>query len=105
MKNILIIRLSSLGDILLTTPVIRSLKKLLPDCNIDYLTKIENKETLEFNPHVRKVYIFREETSLEEPVAEATEQSVESAVKEEVVEEQSPLTAKKTTTRSKKTVQ
>ena len=47
-----------------------------------------------------------EETSLEEPVAEATEQSVESAVKEEeVVEEQSPLTAKKTTTRSKKTAQ
>ena len=47
-----------------------------------------------------------EETSLEEPVAEAAEQSVESAVKEEeVVEEQSPLTPKKTTTRSKKTVQ
>ena len=47
-----------------------------------------------------------EETSLEEPAAEATEQSVEAAVKEEeVVEEQSPLTAKKTTTRSKKTAQ
>ena len=58
-----------------------------------------------------------EETSLEEdtvkPVAEATEQSVESAVKEEevveeeapVAEEQPPLTAKKTTTRSKKTAQ
>ena len=60
-----------------------------------------------------------EQTSVEEPVAEdtvkpvpeATEQSVESAVKEEeavedeapIAEEQSPLTAKKTTTRSKKT--
>ncbi len=69
MKNILIIRLSSLGDILLTTPVIRSLKKHLPDCNIDYLTKIENKEALEFNPHLRKVYIFREETSLDDLTA------------------------------------
>ena len=55
-------------------------------------------------PEIEKVKV--EETSLEEPVAEATEQSVESAVKEEeVVEEQSPLTAKKTTTRSKKTAQ
>ena len=48
-----------------------------------------------------------EETSLEETVAETTEQSVEAVVKEEVpvAEEQSPLTAKKTTTRSKKTAQ
>ena len=51
-----------------------------------------------------------EETSLEEdtvkPVAEATEQSVESAVKEEeVVEEEAPVASKKTTTRSKKTAQ
>ena len=55
-----------------------------------------------------------EQTSVEEPVAEdavkpvpeATEQSVESAVKEEeAVEDEAPVAPKKTTTRSKKTTQ
>jgi heptosyltransferase-2 len=39
MAGILIIRLSSIGDILLTTPVIRCLKRALPDAQIAYLTK------------------------------------------------------------------
>ncbi|MBK6679656.1 MAG: hypothetical protein IPG53_06310 [Ignavibacteriales bacterium] len=59
MKNILIIRLSSLGDILLTTPVIRSLKKLLPDCNIDYLTKLKTKRLLSLIL-ISEKYIFSE---------------------------------------------
>ena len=55
-----------------------------------------------------------EQTSVEEPVAEdavkpvpeATEQSVESAVKEEeAVEDEAPVAPKNTTTRSKKTTQ
>ena len=55
-----------------------------------------------------------EQTSVEEPVVEdavkpvpeATEQSVESAVKEEeAVEDEAPVAPKKTTTRSKKTTQ
>ena len=35
----LIIRFSSIGDIVLTTPVIRCLRKKLPDAGIHYLTK------------------------------------------------------------------
>lgn len=38
-KNILIIRFSSLGDIILTEPIIRQLRVSFPDCKIDYLTK------------------------------------------------------------------
>jgi lipopolysaccharide heptosyltransferase II len=37
--KILIIRLSSIGDIVLTEPVIRHLRKVYPGCRIDYLTK------------------------------------------------------------------
>ncbi len=37
--KILIIRLSSLGDIVLTEPVVRFLKQYYPDAQIDYLTK------------------------------------------------------------------
>ncbi len=41
LKKILIIRLSSMGDILLTTPLIRSLKKQNPAIQIDFVLKEE----------------------------------------------------------------
>lgn len=65
MKNILIIRLSSLGDVLLTTPVIRSLKNHLPGANIDFLVKEGYKEVLQFNPFLRKIMVYREGESLD----------------------------------------
>ncbi|MCD4650703.1 MAG: glycosyl transferase, partial [Candidatus Cloacimonetes bacterium] len=37
--KILVIRLSSLGDVVLTEPVTRKLKELYPDATIDYITK------------------------------------------------------------------
>lgn len=39
MKKILILRLSSLGDIVLTEPIVRELANSYPDAQIDYLTK------------------------------------------------------------------
>ncbi len=39
MKKILILRLSSLGDIVLTQPVTEVLREVYPDATIDYLTK------------------------------------------------------------------
>ncbi len=39
MKNILILRLSSIGDIVLTQPVAKVLREVYPDATIDYLTK------------------------------------------------------------------
>lgn len=38
-KKILIIRFSSLGDIILTEPIIRQLRISYPGCTVDYLTK------------------------------------------------------------------
>ena len=38
-KNILVIRLHSVGDVALTFPYCSSLKKMFPDCNIDYLAR------------------------------------------------------------------
>ncbi len=54
-RNLLIIRLSSLGDILLTTPLVRSIKKKYPEIKIDFILKKEYKEVLEFNPYISKV--------------------------------------------------
>lgn len=51
----LIIRLSSIGDIVLTTPVIRCLKKQVPDAEIHFLTKETFKCIVEPNPYIDKV--------------------------------------------------
>lgn len=48
----LIIRLSSLGDVLLTTPLIRSLKKQNPEIRIDFIVKKQFADALRFNPHL-----------------------------------------------------
>jgi ADP-heptose:LPS heptosyltransferase len=55
-KKILIIRFSSIGDIVLTSPVVRCLKRQMPDTEIHYLTKKSFKSILENNPHISKVH-------------------------------------------------
>lgn len=55
MKKILIIRFSSIGDIVLTTPVVRCLKKQLPDCEIHYLTKKAFEPVLQNNPYIDRI--------------------------------------------------
>lgn len=63
-KKILIIRFSSIGDIVLTTPVIRCLKKQL-DVEIHYLTKTSFKGILKNNPYVDVVHTIDKEISAE----------------------------------------
>ena len=53
--KILIIRFSSIGDIVLTTPVPRTLKTQLDDAEIHYATKIQYKAIFEANPYVDKM--------------------------------------------------
>ena len=53
--NILVIRLSSLGDIILTAPLIKSLRQTYPDAQIDYCTKAEYAEVLRFNPNINNI--------------------------------------------------
>lgn len=58
MKKILIIRFSSLGDIILSFPLINALKKEYPGSEIHYLTKSVYKEVVELNPNVSKLIAF-----------------------------------------------
>ena len=58
-KRFLIIRLSSIGDILLTTPFIRSLRQKFSDAEIDYLVKDEHYELLEHNPYLDDIHLFK----------------------------------------------
>ncbi|MBS1492082.1 MAG: glycosyltransferase family 9 protein [Bacteroidetes bacterium] len=58
MKKILIIRFSSLGDIILSFPLINALNKEYPDAEIHYLTKSAYKPILELNPLISKIILF-----------------------------------------------
>jgi lipopolysaccharide heptosyltransferase II len=59
--KILIIRFSSIGDIVLTTPIIRCVKKQFPNAEIHYLCKPEYKNLLETNPYIDKIHLFDKE--------------------------------------------
>ena len=61
MKKILIIRFSSIGDIVLTTPVIRCIKEQKPEIEIHYLTKKSFKGILEYNPYLSKIHTIEKD--------------------------------------------
>lgn len=54
----LILRFSSIGDIVLTTPVIRCLKQQYPNAEIHYFTKTKFGFLLEDNPYVHKLWLL-----------------------------------------------
>lgn len=56
--KILIIRFSSIGDIVLTTPVVRVLKAQLDEVEIHYATKRQFQSILKENPYVDRVHIL-----------------------------------------------
>lgn len=56
--KILILRFSSIGDIVLTTPVLRCLKNQLPEAEIHYCTKINFKSIVENNPYLSKTFYY-----------------------------------------------
>jgi len=53
----LIIRLSSIGDIVLTTPVIRCLKQQVENAEVHYLTKPEYESIIKNNPYIDKIHL------------------------------------------------
>jgi len=60
-KNVLIIRLSSIGDVIHCTPVARSLKISCPDCKITWLIGGVAAELLTYNPYVDEIIVWSRE--------------------------------------------
>ena len=56
--KVLIIRFSSIGDIVLTSPVIRSLKQGLPAVEVHFLTKAAFRSVLEHNPYIDQLHLL-----------------------------------------------
>lgn len=62
-SNILLIRFSSLGDLVLTTPIYRELRKVYPNSRLTLLTSEGFGRVLENNPHLDEIiYHHRKET-------------------------------------------
>jgi len=66
-RKVLIIRFSSIGDIVLTTPVPRCIKTQFPDMEVHYCTKKAFRTLVENNPYIDKVYTL--ESGLKELIS------------------------------------
>lgn len=57
-KRILIIRLSAIGDVVVTTPVSRALREALPDAYLAWVVEGRAREILEGNPYLDEVIVW-----------------------------------------------
>lgn len=64
MKKILLLRFSSIGDIVLTSPVVRCLRKQYPEAKIHFLCKTKFATLLKANPYIDKIYGFEKDFSV-----------------------------------------
>lgn len=56
--------MSSIGDIVLTTPLIRSFKKKFPGSSLDFVVRKEFAELLRHNPHIDTLHEFDTKTGI-----------------------------------------
>ncbi len=62
----LIIRFSSVGDIILTSPLIRTLRTRYPHCRIDFLVKEDHADLVRHNPHLSQTLLLPRGSGLTE---------------------------------------
>ncbi len=59
--KILIIRLSSIGDVILTTPVLEAIKAKFPEVTLDFLVMDKFKDAISGNKHIDNLIVFEKE--------------------------------------------
>lgn len=59
--KILVLRFSSIGDIVLTTPIVRALKSQLDQAEVHYATKAQYRSLVESNPYIDKVHVLEKD--------------------------------------------
>ncbi len=57
-EKILVLRFSSIGDIILSSPLLRVLRKRFPQSQIDYATRKDYAELIRFNQNINFTYEF-----------------------------------------------
>lgn len=63
-KKILVVRLSSLGDIVILTPIFRQLRKQFPDAQIDFVVKYEFTSLVEGNHFLTNIVAYHAQPTL-----------------------------------------
>ncbi len=58
MKRILITRTDRLGDVVLSTPIIRAVRKTYPDAYIAFMVRPENKDVIINNPDLNEIILY-----------------------------------------------
>lgn len=58
MNKVLVIQTAFIGDVILATPLVETIKANYPNCNIDFLVKKGNEELVNSHPLLSKVYVF-----------------------------------------------
>ncbi len=61
--KVLVIRFSSIGDILLTSPVVRCLKRQVKDAEVHFLTKRAFRALVEHSPHIHRLHAIEDEVN------------------------------------------
>ncbi len=56
----LVIRFSSIGDVVLTSPVVRCLRNQVKDAEIHFVTKLKHVSVVNSNPYISKVHVLNE---------------------------------------------
>ncbi len=76
--KILVVRFSSIGDIVLTSSVVRCLKQQLPQGEIHFLTKSAFRSVVEHNPNIDKVITIQ--SSIKEVISELKQENYDHIV-------------------------
>jgi lipopolysaccharide heptosyltransferase II len=56
LNKTLVIRFSSIGDIILASPLLRVLRKKYPSLQIDFVTRKEFSDIVRYNPNINRIY-------------------------------------------------
>ncbi|MFH1049767.1 MAG: glycosyltransferase family 9 protein [bacterium] len=65
-ENILVIRLSSMGDVILTTALIRQIRNKYPNTRLDFATSKQFAEIFTNNPHISNLIEYDKQSSLKD---------------------------------------
>lgn len=57
-KNILIIRLSAIGDVVMASPLIGAFRRSMPESRLSWLVEETSKAVLESNPDLDEVIVW-----------------------------------------------
>ena len=62
--NLLLIQLRRIGDVMMTTPAVRALRKAFPEASISFLTESPSDQVYKNNPHLDHLLLYPKNNSI-----------------------------------------